>query len=212
MVGLRRDPMSRSDGSGLIWVVEDSPLEAEMARRALAMQHRVDVFGDGPAVLERIANGERPDAIVLDSQLPTIMGVEVCRFVRATFDETALPILMLTVEGNRGSIVEALSAGANDYLLKPYDVAELLARVGVLVRTSLLHLAQERRAGHFALAADVGRALARGGDDAELAQTCASLVARHLDAPLAALFTENHGSVSLTTASGSAATGATAPI
>src|SRR5277367_4572129 len=120
---------------GLIWVLEDSPLEAEMARRAVAAQHTVEIFPDSPAMLERIANGSRPDTLVLDCQLPTMTGLEVCRFLRESFDEMDLPILMLTVQGHRADLIDGLSAGANDYLTKPYNVAELLARVGTLVRT-----------------------------------------------------------------------------
>ncbi len=179
-----------------------------MARRALATSHRVDVFADGAAILERIANGERPDAIVLDMQLPTLNGIDVCRFVRATLDETALPILMLTVEGQRGSILDALSVGANDYLTKPYDIAELLARIGVLVRTSRLHAEKELRARHLALAAEVGGALAQSGEIAQLEQHCMAAIARHLQAPLAALLTSRYGAVALETAAGTAAAAA----
>ena len=199
----------RATAGGSVWIVEDSPLEAEMARRALASHHRVDLFADGESMLERIANGAHPDALVLDMQLPTLSGLEVCRFVRASFDETALPILMLTIEGQRSSILEALAAGANDYLTKPYDIAELLARIGVLVRTSRLHAEKEHRSRHLALAADVGSALAKGGDDAELAQRCVAAIARHLEAPMAALFGARYGAPSLETAAGPSAAGAT---
>jgi signal transduction histidine kinase/DNA-binding response OmpR family regulator len=188
--------------SGRVWVVEDSPLEAEMARRALAIKHEVELFADGATLLERIANGARPDALVLDSQLPTLPGIEVCRFIRASYDEMALPILMLTIEGQRSAIVDGLASGANDYLTKPYDVAELLARVGVLVRTSHLSNVQARRSRHVALAAEVGAFLAQGGEDVELSRLCASSIVRHLDATISALFAANHGGVVLETAAG----------
>jgi len=172
---------------GLIWVLEDSPLEAEMARRAVAAQHTVEIFPDSPAMLERIANGSRPDTLVLDCQLPTMTGLEVCRFLRESFDEMDLPILMLTVQGHRADLIDGLSAGANDYLTKPYNVAELLARVGTLVRTRHLHLARVQRAREVALTAEVGAMLTRGLDSA--AQLCVDAIGRHLHAAAAGIWT-----------------------
>jgi signal transduction histidine kinase len=126
-----------SGGHGSIWLVEDSPLEAELACRALA-GFEIEVFSDGPAMLERRSMHGGPSVLILDGQLPGMSGLEICRFLRAQVDEIALPILMLTVQGNKVDIVEALSAGANDYLTKPYDAAELVARVGGLSRTRRL--------------------------------------------------------------------------
>lgn len=120
--------------TGSVWIVEDSTLEAELARRPLSRSFHVELFGDGPAMLERLANGGPPDVLVLDLRLPEMSGIEVLRFVRNSLDETSLPILMLTVQGGKADIVEGLSSGANDYLAKPYDDAELLARVTSLYR------------------------------------------------------------------------------
>ncbi len=176
----------RSVEGGRVWVLEDSPLEAEMARRAIAAEHSVEIFPDSPAMIERIANGARPDMLVLDCQLPTMSGLEVCRFLRESFDEMDLPILMLTVQGDRSDIVDGLNAGANDYLTKPYDVAELLARVGTLVRARHLHLARVRRAREVALTAEVGAMLTRGLDSS--AQLCVEAIGRHLDAAVAGIW------------------------
>lgn len=120
--------------TGSVWIVEDSSLEAELARRSLARAFHVELFGDGPAMLEQLANGGPPHVLVLDLRLPDMSGIEVLRFVRNSLDETSLPILMLTVQGGKVDIVEGLSSGANDYLAKPYDDAELLARVTSLYR------------------------------------------------------------------------------
>jgi sigma-B regulation protein RsbU (phosphoserine phosphatase) len=127
-----------SSRRGVVWLVEDSPLEAELAKRALA-SFDVEVFTDGPSMLERRSTHGGPSILILDWQLPGMSGIEICRFLRASLDEMALPILMLTVQGNKADIVEALSAGANDYLTKPYDVAELLARVSSMARTRRLY-------------------------------------------------------------------------
>jgi signal transduction histidine kinase len=122
-----------------IWLVDDSPLEREMARRLLAEQYEVEVFADGPPVLERLAAGERPDVLVLDWHMPQMSGLELCRFLRERFDEASLPILVLTATGGQDDLLEGLAAGANDFVTKAFDPAELRARVGTLARARLLH-------------------------------------------------------------------------
>jgi signal transduction histidine kinase len=122
-----------------VWVVDDSPLETEMARRLLSERYDVEVFGDGPPLLERIAGGARPDLLVLDWHMPEMSGLEVCRFLRQTHDEASLPILVLTATGGHEDLLEGLAAGANDFYTKAFDPAEFLARVGTLVRAKFLH-------------------------------------------------------------------------
>src|SRR6188768_1555748 len=122
-----------------IWLVDDSPLEREMARRLLSEQYEVEVFADGPPVLERLAAGERPDVLVLDWHMPQMSGLEVCRFLRERFDEASLPILVLTATGGQDDLLDGLAAGANDFVTKTFDPAELRARVGTLARARLLH-------------------------------------------------------------------------
>jgi signal transduction histidine kinase len=164
-----------------VWIVEDSPLEAEMARRALGPDHHdLRLFSDGSAVIERIAAETTPDAIVLDWQMPGMSGLETCLYLRAQLDSMALPILMLTVQGRKEDIVEGLNAGANDYLTKPYDISELRARVQSLVRTARLHRIQAWRGKLLALDAELGSATTRSTDRDELARSSASIVQRHL--------------------------------
>ncbi len=124
---------------GVVWLVEDSPTQAEMMCRALAGEHDVVVFGDGASVLERAAAGPGPDVLVLDCELPGISGIDVLRFLRERFDETVLPTLMLTVRNTKAELAEGLGAGANDYLGKPFDPLELGARVRTLARIKLLN-------------------------------------------------------------------------
>jgi signal transduction histidine kinase/DNA-binding response OmpR family regulator len=183
---------------GKVWILEDSPLEAEMARRALSVTQDVDIFTDGSVLLERVASGTSlPDVIVLDWQLPGISGLEVCRIIRAAHDEMRLPILMLTSQGDKSNVIEALAAGANDYVVKPYDLAEVIARVGTLVRTSRLQRAQTRRAQHLALSADVGAAITQDGGLEEVAMRCTHAIAKHLDAPAAEIWTRRDGKLVL---------------
>ena len=108
-------------------------------------------------MLERLASGLPPHVLMLDWRLPNLSGLEVCRFVRGQLDEMSLPILMFTVQSDKSDVVAGLSAGANDYLTKPYDPAELLARVTSLYRTRKLsdELRAERAQLHELLSAQV---------------------------------------------------------
>jgi signal transduction histidine kinase len=122
-----------------IWIVDDSPLDAERARRVLCDQYVIETFSDGSAALERLAaGGPAPDAIILDWLMAGVSGIDVCRFLRSqrTFGQVA--VLLLTVQHRTEQIVEGLQAGANDYLVKPFAEAELHARIHALVRTKSL--------------------------------------------------------------------------
>ncbi len=131
----RASKYAPSGPKGAVWVVDDSRLEAERVQRLLSKDYNVEVFGEGGAMLERMSEGTSPDLILLDWQMPGVSGLEVCRFLREKHDEVLVPILMLTTRGSKEDFAEGLSAGANDYVAKPYDDAELLARVRTLVRT-----------------------------------------------------------------------------
>ena len=115
-----------------VLVVEDEPRLAHLLRRALEQDHHVvEVAYDGPDGLYQGETGSF-DVIVLDIMLPEMDGIEVCRRLRAGRIET--PILMLTARDAVQHRVEGLDAGADDYLTKPFAVAELLARVRALGR------------------------------------------------------------------------------
>lgn len=116
------------------WIVDDSAVETERLRQLLDSEFGVVTFEDGDAVLEAFTRMPAPDVMVLDWQLPTVSGLDVVRFLRQQHDEVTLPILMLTVRSAKSHFVEALGAGANDYLAKPYDASELLGRVRNLAR------------------------------------------------------------------------------
>jgi two-component system OmpR family response regulator len=113
-------------------VVEDEPKMADVVRRALERQgYAVDVAGNGQDALW--AAGETDyDGIVLDAMIPAPDGFEVCRRLRARRNWT--PVLMLTARDAVADRVAGLDAGADDYLIKPFAVDELFARVRALVR------------------------------------------------------------------------------
>jgi signal transduction histidine kinase len=123
----------------LAWIVEDSTLEAQAACNALSGQFDCTVFRTCAPALERLAAGESPDVLILDWVLPEMSGVDACRFIRNTYDEVRLPILLVTVRRDSADVVEGLDAGANDFVSKPFVPAELLARTKTLARTRNLY-------------------------------------------------------------------------
>ncbi len=94
-------------------------------------RYEVELAADGAEALDRLADSP-PDAIVLDVAMPRIDGLEVCRRLRATGDRT--PVLMLTARDAIDDRVEGLDAGADDYLVKPFALRELRARLRALLR------------------------------------------------------------------------------
>ncbi|HXI58768.1 MAG TPA: ATP-binding protein [Polyangia bacterium] len=132
----------------MVWIVDDSPLDAERARQALGDRYDVRGFADGSAMLEYLDSHKAPDVLVLDWVMPGVSGIEVCRFLRTgSSARPQLAILLLTMQTRTDDIVEGLAAGANDYLVKPYADPELRARVDALVRwNGLLERAQKAEA------------------------------------------------------------------
>lgn len=111
--------------------MEDDPGISEPLARALRREgYEVDVREDGHAALEGAR--ERPDLVVLDLGLPHLDGLEVCRRMRA--DGRTMPVLILTARVDEVDTVVGLDAGADDYVSKPFRLAELLARVRALLR------------------------------------------------------------------------------
>ena len=119
-----------------ILVVDDDRAVREALRRALALAgYEVVAAGDGEAALEQMVQS-MPDAVVLDVGLPGIDGLEVCRRARRLGNR--VPILLLTAREAVADRIEGLDAGADDYLVKPFDVGELKARLRALLRRSSL--------------------------------------------------------------------------
>ncbi|MGH9079431.1 MAG: response regulator transcription factor [Acidimicrobiales bacterium] len=115
-----------------VLVVDDDPAVSGALDRALRLEgYEVSLAVDGPGALEGIAV-RPPDAMILDIGLPVVDGLEVCRRLRAAADDT--PVLMLTARDAINDRVQGLDAGADDYLVKPFALAELLARLRALLR------------------------------------------------------------------------------
>jgi DNA-binding response OmpR family regulator len=115
-----------------VLLAEDDLSISEPLSRALRREgYQVEVTADGPSTLDR-ALGEGADLILLDIGLPELDGLEVCRRVRA--EGHAVPVLILTARADEVDTVVGLDAGADDYVTKPFRLAELLARVRALLR------------------------------------------------------------------------------
>jgi two-component system response regulator MprA len=115
-----------------ILVVDDEPAVRESLERALRLEgYEVEMAEGGQEALSRVAS-RAPDAVVLDVMMPTVDGLEVCRRLRGAGDRT--PVLMLTARDTVGDRVAGLDAGADDYLVKPFALEELLARLRALLR------------------------------------------------------------------------------
>jgi len=115
-----------------VLVVDDEPAVRESLDRALRLEgYRVSLAADGAEALRAIGDGEL-DAVILDVMMPAIDGLEVSRMVRASGLRT--PILMLTARDQVSDRVAGLDAGADDYLVKPFALEELFARLRALLR------------------------------------------------------------------------------
>ena len=116
-----------------ILVVDDERAVRESLRRALELEgYGVELAEDGEQALRRLELEPSPDLVVLDVLMPGVDGLEVCRRVRQS--GSSVPVLMLTARAEVDSRVAGLDAGADDYLSKPFALAELLARLRALLR------------------------------------------------------------------------------
>ena len=117
-----------------ILVVEDERSIADLVAEALRRQgYRVETAGDGDQALE-VAETTLPDLVILDLMLPKLDGWEVCRRLREEETTRRIPIIMLTARRDEKDVVAGLELGADDYLRKPFSLAELLARVKAHLR------------------------------------------------------------------------------
>jgi two-component system, OmpR family, response regulator MprA len=162
-------------GSAQILVVDDEAAVRESLRRALALEgYEVELAADGAEALYRLDTGAvHPDAIVLDVLMPNVDGLETARRLRGAGNRT--PILMLTARDEVEARVAGLDAGADDYVVKPFALAELLARLRALLRRTT------NGAGEVLHFADLElnpstREVRRNGESIELTRTEFSLL------------------------------------
>ncbi len=166
-----------------ILVVDDERAVRESLRRALELEgYEVELAEDGEQALERLGHPAPADAAILDVLMPGIDGLEVCRRLRA--DGSTVPVLMLTARAEVDSRVAGLDAGADDYLPKPFALAELLARLRALLRRAANGDDASDMLRFADLEVDLGtREVRRGGRDIELTRTEFSLLELFLRNP-----------------------------
>ena len=152
-------------------VVEDEDALATLLDYNLVKEgFRVERAADGEEALLRVAE-EPPDLVILDWMLPKVSGVEVCRQLRAGVETRRTPVLMLTARGEETDKVRGLDTGADDYVVKPFAMSELVARIRALLRRTRPELVEERLE-YADLVLDRARhRVTRGGHDVHLGPT-----------------------------------------
>jgi two-component system phosphate regulon response regulator PhoB len=154
-----------------ILIVEDEePLTLLLRYNLEAEGYDVDSVARGDEA-EIMLREQAPDLVLLDWMLPGLSGIELCRRIRARRETERLPVIMLTARGEEGDRVRGLATGADDYMVKPFSVPELVARVRALLRrTKPAHIANMLQAGDIELDRESHR-VRRAGKELHLGPT-----------------------------------------
>jgi two-component system sensor histidine kinase ChiS len=132
-----------------IMIVDDEPINLQVLANTLSLEnYAITQANNGLEALEIIDNGFHPDLILLDVMMPRMTGYEVSQKLREKFLPSELPIVMLTAKNQVDDLVEGFSAGANDYLTKPFSKNELLARIKTHIKLSKINEAYGRFVPH----------------------------------------------------------------
>ena len=145
-----------------VLVIDDEPQILRALRRSLEAQDYDVATAEGGEEGLALAAAHVPNLVVLDLGLPDLEGTAVIRRLRSWTD---VPVIVLSVREGRSDKIEALDAGADDYVTKPFDVEELLARMRAALRRTDADLASEPELRYGDLQVDLGRRLVRLGDD-----------------------------------------------
>jgi two-component system phosphate regulon response regulator PhoB len=154
-----------------ILVVEDEDSLATLLQYNLDKEgYQVSQCADGEEALI-LVDEKQPDLVILDWMLPTVSGIEVCRRLRQRTDTRNLPIIMLTARGEESDRIRGLDTGADDYVVKPFSMTELCARVRAVLRRIRPGLAEDR-VRHGDLMIDrVAHRVKRAGQEVHLGPT-----------------------------------------
>lgn len=160
-----------------VLLAEDDRAVRESLARAMTLEgYEVSAVNDGAAALQHLREDsvdDPPDIIILDVSMPAVDGLTVCRVLRS--EGVRIPILMLTARTEPSDRIAGLDAGADDYVLKPFDLGELFARLRALVRRSVVDA--DEHSGVEPLVLDdlvmdlAGRRVQRGSRELELSKT-----------------------------------------
>ena len=132
--------MANQDGKRNILVVDDEPQITRVLKTTLSSHgYGIRTAADGEQALQEL-KGWSPDLVITDLRMPNMDGLALCRSIRS---ESRVPIIVLSVKGEESIKVEALDAGADDYVTKPFNINELLARVRAALRRAAVQLEPE---------------------------------------------------------------------
>ena len=132
---VRKDPVRRTSTPRILVVEDDTDLALLLTYNLEAEGYMAESAHCGDDAELRLAESP-PDLVILDWMLPGVTGIEICARLRARDETRSLPVIMLTARGEEAERVQGFSAGADDYVVKPFSVAELMARVRGLLRRS----------------------------------------------------------------------------
>ncbi len=157
-------------GTSILIVEDEEPLTLLLRYNLEAEGYSVDAVARGDDADIRLRE-HVPDLVLLDWMLPGLSGIELCRRIRSRRETERLPVIMLTARGEEGDRVRGLATGADDYIVKPFSVPELLARVRALLRRAKpAHVATLLTAGDIELDRETHR-VRRGGRELHLGPT-----------------------------------------
>jgi two-component system phosphate regulon response regulator PhoB len=157
-------------GTRILLVEDEEPLTLLIRYNLEAEGYEVDSVSRGDEAEIRLRE-QVPDIVLLDWMLPGLSGIELCRRIRARSETERLPVIMLTARGEEGDRIRGLATGADDYIVKPFSVPELLARVRALLRRAKpAQIATLLRAGDIELDRETHR-VRRSGQELHLGPT-----------------------------------------
>ncbi|NIX77854.1 phosphate regulon transcriptional regulator PhoB [Microvirga terricola] len=157
-------------GPRVLIVEDEEPLTLLLRYNLEAEGYEVDSVARGDEAEIRLRE-QVPDIVLLDWMLPGLSGIELCRRIRVRPETERLPVIMLTARGEEGDRIRGLATGADDYIVKPFSVPELLARVRALLRrTKPAHIATLLVAGDMELDRETHR-VRRNGKELHLGPT-----------------------------------------
>ena len=157
-------------GPRVLIVEDEEPLTLLLRYNLEAEGYDVDCVARGDEAEIRLRE-QVPDLVLLDWMLPGLSGIELCRRIRVRPETERMPIIMLTARGEEGDRVRGLATGADDYIVKPFSVPELLARIRALLRrTKPTHISTLLSAGDMELDRETHRAR-RDGKELQLGPT-----------------------------------------
>ncbi|QFU15517.1 phosphate regulon transcriptional regulator PhoB [Microvirga thermotolerans] len=177
-------------GPRVLIVEDEEPLTLLLRYNLEAEGYEVDCVGRGDEAEVRLRE-QVPDLVLLDWMLPGLSGIELCRRIRIRPETERMPIIMLTARGEEGDRIRGLSTGADDYIVKPFSVPELLARVRALLRRAKpAHIATLLTAGDVELDRETHR-VRRAGKELHLGPTEFRLLEFLMTSP-GRVFTREH--------------------